>query len=195
MRTLILVIFGLFMLNSIAQAASDSLSQQRLTIKAGDAAQVVESTLDNVKEVFEKYQVALDSSTTIIKPLQIGGTQDHPTMKVTLKKCVTFICQEVELNAEISAEVTRGRCDRNYVLTADLGRSGQILTDLYDSFTVSGCLHKTATGGILDLDAQAQRSNKGGLGVVRDQVLALLKLQINPIVQALNATLREHGAR
>lgn len=179
---------------SLVQAASDNLAQERLTYRSTNVEGVLQVTVDNVKDVFERYQVALDSGTKIVSPLQVGGTQNRPVIKVTLKKCVTIVCKTVSLDAEISVEPTSGSCAKNFMLTADLERSGQILTDVYDRFNVAICMKKTdAQTAILDLVATAHRAPKYESGLVQKQIFQLLQLQIRPIVKALNETLRANG--
>lgn len=188
------LILGVFS-SSLVWAASDSLAQERLTIRSSDAAGVLQTTVENVKDVFERYEVALDSGTQIVSPLQVGGTQSHPVIKVTLKKCVAFICKTVNLDSEISVDPSSGSCAKNFVLTADLQRSGQILTDVYDRFNVAICMKnvdgQTAT---LDLTATAHRAPSYESGMIQKQIFQLLQMQIRPIVKALNETLHENGS-
>lgn len=190
----ILIVFAVLSSGSV-WAASDALAQQRLTIRSQDAAGVLQRTVDNVKDVFERYHVALDSGTQIVSPLQVGGTQSHPVIKVTLKKCVTLICQTVNLDAEISVDPVSGSCAKNFVLTADMERSGQLLTDVYDRFDVAICMNNVdSASATLDLTATAHRAPKYSSGVVQKQIFQLLQLQISPIVRALNETLQANGS-
>ncbi len=179
-----------WLMSSFAFAAgSDFINQTRLTITGANPAQTLEWTAEDLQAVFYKYKPALDSGTRIVRPLVIGGTRREPTLSITLEKCVLFVCQTVDLNADVSITPSQGSCSRNMVMKVDLNRSSQILTDVYESIDVTACLN----GKTLDLRAEARHASKYSTGPVQQETFKMLKMQIDPIVKALDATLRENA--
>lgn len=197
MLKLPLVLSALLFLVSVAQANThDALAKKSLTYQAADPSRVLTLTADNPKALFERYRPKLDSSSKITSPLQIGGTRDNPVIKVSIRKCVTFICQTVDLDAEVALSPISGSCDKNYFLQADLRRSSDTLSDVYDRLDVTICFKNTKSGeGQLQLVAQARRAPSYSGGVVQKQIMDFLQLQIDPIVSALAETLRTNGGR
>ncbi|MFN7727980.1 MAG: hypothetical protein ACK5P7_02365 [Bdellovibrio sp.] len=194
MKSILILALALFS-SQKAMAASDALAQQSIKIVAKDVDVVLEKTIGNVKSIFNRYKVALDSSTKILSPLQVGGTQTNPTIKVTMEKCVMFICQTVSLDAEITVRTVSGRCEKNYAMAVDLSRSSKTLTDIYDQLNVNICFNKNSTGGQADLIASAQQAANYSSGIVQREIFKLLQLQVKPIITALNETLRSNGAQ
>lgn len=178
-----------------ARAEHDFLAQKSLTIQSPNPARVLERTAENPKAIFLRYAPKLDSSSKVISPLQIGGTQENPTVKVSIRKCVAFICQNVDLDAEISLRETTGSCKKNYALYADLRRSSTTLSDIYDRLDVKICFHqRISTEAQLQLEAYAHRAPKYSGGVVQREIMDFLKLQVQPITQALAETLKSNGS-
>lgn len=194
MKSILILAVALFS-SQMAMAGSDALAQQSLKVVAQDVDTVLEKTIGNVKSIFNRYKVALDSSTKIVSPLQVGGTQTNPTIKVTMEKCVMFICQTVALDAEITVKSVSGKCEKNYAMVVDLRRSGQTLTDVYDQLNVNICFNKNATGGQADLTASAHQAPNYSTGMIQKEIFKLLQLQVKPIITALNETLRSNGAQ
>jgi hypothetical protein len=70
----------------IASAAqSDFLANETLTITSNNAAEVLQKTSGDLKGIFQRYKPAIDSSTKIIKPVQVTGPQNRPVVKMTLE--------------------------------------------------------------------------------------------------------------
>ena len=197
MKYQILTLIACSLFQTFAHAAdSDFLAQKSLIILNSNPEQVFERTADNPKAIFERYEPKLDSSSKIVNPLRIGGTQDNPTIKVSIRKCVSFICQTVDLDAEVTLKEARGSCDRNFLMQADLRRSSDTLSDTYDRLDVTICYRNTKSGEAkLDLTATARHASRYSTGIVQRQILDFLQLQIQPITRALAETLRANGSR
>ncbi len=174
--------------------ATDVLAKQSLTFKSAQPDQTVTDTVADVKAIFEKFQPQIDSGSRIVSPLVVGGTQSQPVIKVSIEKCVLFICKTVDMDAEMSISEKHGSCDRNFILHSELGRSSSILTDVYSSFDVQICYtNKAGQGPRVDLVALANQAPTYEGGIIQQQIFAMLQLQIKPIVAAVNATLKAHS--
>lgn len=176
-------------------AASDPLAKESFSYSANDPGLVLEKTAANLKAVFKRYQPALDSSTTIVSPLKVGGSDSRPTINVVLKKCVLFVCETVELDASISMRDVAGKCQRQFVLDADLRRSSKTMSDNYQALKVDICYRSSGQKGQIDIDAFAVRAPTYSEGVVTDEILKMLVLQVKPMSEALRKTLAAGGAR
>lgn len=194
MKSILVLTIALFS-SSFAFAASDALAKETIKITAQDVDTVLDKTIDNVKGIFNRYKVALDSGSKIVSPLQVGGTQSNPTLKVSIQKCVFFVCQTVDMNAEVSVRQVSGRCEKNYAMVVDLTRSSKTLTDVYDQLNVSICFNKTSSGGQAELTASARQASTYSTGMIQKEIYNLLKLQVSPIIKALQETLRANGAQ
>lgn len=181
---------ALFTAPTSAYAAQyDFLAKQTLRITGEFPDKTFEKTADDLKTVFLKYRPALDSDTKVISPLRITGSQRRPSLAMTVEKCVFFVCKQITLDADISVSETSGRCERNLVMSIDLKRSTQDLTNIYDQIDVGICLSKND----LVLNAQARQAPRYDTGMVQQEIFKLLKKQISPIIQALDATLKENA--
>lgn len=182
------------MVSATASAAPDSdfLAKQSIAIDSKDAQGVLNRTLADVRGVFERYKVALDDSTKIKSPLRVSGTRMRPLLQVSLEKCVLFVCETVDLEADIQVIEGRGdKCDRSFVVAANLSKSSRRLTDIYDVLNVDACFNQGQNGqGKLDLSASAHRARTYQQGMIQKQIFDLLQLQIRPMVKALNDALK-----
>lgn len=180
----------------VSQAASsDPLAKESFFFTASDPGLVLEKTAGNLKAVFKRYQPALDSSTTIVSPLKVGGSDSRPTINVVLKKCVLFVCETVELDASISMRDVAGKCQRQFVMDADLRRSSKAMSDNYQALKVDICYRSSGQKGQIDIDAFAIRAPSYSEGVVTDEILKMLGLQVKPMSEALRKTLAAGGAK
>lgn len=181
--------------SALAAPEHDFLAQKNIQIQSDDPGRVFERTADNPKAIFQRYKPKLDSGSKITSPLQIGGTQANPTIKVSVRKCVAIICQTVDLDAEVSIRETSGSCKKNYALSADLRRSSATLADTYDRLDVTICYQQSkANEAQLQLAAYAHRAPRYDGGVVQKEIMEFLQLQVQPITQALAETLRSYGS-
>lgn len=193
-RTAILTATLCIFATQLSLAGSDHLANATIQINSAQPEAVLDRTLSNIRSVFQRYQPVVDAQTTITSPLRVGGTQDHPTLKMSARKCVFVICQDVDLDAEVSVRVVSGNCKKNLLVNADLRRSSQALADVYDHLQVSICFNESRPGaGVLNLTGQAHRAPNYSAGRVQQEIFKLLQLQIPPITRALNETLRHNG--
>ena len=195
MKNLILIVATFIATNTLAQNSSDLLAQESIKYQAANPDAVLQATVDNIKSVFDRYQVKLDRGMTIISPLQVGGTQNNPTIKTTIKKCVAFICKTVTLDAVVSISKSKGNCRANFVMTVDLDRSSQDLTDVYSRFDVKVCMNSNTQNAKIDLIASAKHAESYSEGIIQNEIFKILQLQISPIVSALSQTLKANGAK
>jgi hypothetical protein len=85
----------------------------------------------------------------------------------------------------------RGKCDRDFVIVADLKRSTKTLRDIYDSLLVNACYKATPDGkGTLHLKGYANHSPNYDSGMIQGMLFSMLQKQVAPIVKAMEATLK-----
>ena len=174
---------------------ADRLAKTEFTFTANNPDRVLEATVEKLKDVFQRYRPVVDSSTTIISPLQVTGSQSNPRLRMTAKKCVLFQCQTVELDASVTIREVSGSCRQNYVLDADLTRSGEILAKNYEALKVNICYGSARTTGRVQGEAFAMRAPTYGGGVIANEILKMLNLQVQPMSQAIKESLIANGAK
>lgn len=173
-----------------AFAANDRLATGTIVIDSRDPEGVLNRTLDDLKAVFKRFHPSADGGEWVHE-LVVGGTKMNPTLQMSLKKCVAFICETVDLDAEVSLREERGNCDRNFVLEADLQRSSQMLTDYYRRLDTTICFRRTSNGkGEISAVATAIRTSGFKKDIVQKQILSTLKAQANPIIEAVDESLK-----
>jgi hypothetical protein len=192
MKLKLTLICALFSYLSLAHAFDDFLSKEELEIKSIKYEQVVELTAINLKPVFDHYKIALGSGFSIVRPLQVLGTNSNPILQGTLKKCIAFICQDVDLDASVTITKIHGPCDVNYFLKADLSRSSHWLTGEYEYFATTVCANHSADGAKGTLNSYAHRASTYGGGPIASTIFNFLLLQIEPIMNSLHARLNEN---
>lgn len=177
-------------LGSVAYAANDRLATGTIAIDSRDSEGVLNRTLDDLRAVFIRFHPSADGGEWVHE-LVVGGSKMNPTLKMSLRKCVAFICETVDLDAEVSLREERGNCDRNFVLEADLQRSSQMLTDYYRRLDTEICFMRTSNGnGELRAVATAIRTSGFKKDIVQKQILSTLKAQANPIIRAVEESLK-----
>lgn len=170
----------------------DLLAKQALKINSVDSEAVLAAVTASSKDIFDRYQLRIDSGTKVLSKLQVGGTQTNPVLKATIRKCVSFICQTVKLDAEVSVQpVQSPTCSSSYVMLIDLERSSVELSDIYDQIKVDICSKKTTTGSDLTLIANARHAANYSDGFIKNEIMKFLQLQIPSIITAINQTLTE----
>lgn len=172
----------------------DRLIKTQFDIKAAEPEAVLNKTVDNLKGVFQRYVPALDSNTTIVSPLKVGGSATRPTFHIALRKCVLVVCETVELDAAISLRDVNGSCARNFVLDADLRRSSPRMSENYQALKVDICFQSKDTNARITTEAWAIRAPSYSDGIVTDEILKMLKMQIQPMSDALKKSLIANGA-
>ncbi len=188
----ILSLATLLLFSSLSFAKDDFLDERNLVIKSERFGDVISLTAENLKDVFVSYKIALGSGLSIVKPLVVSGTQAAPNIKVTLRKCVTIVCQTVELDADLTITKVDGACDENFFLKADLQRSSDTLTDVYDYFYTTICANRSAEGAKATLSSYAFRARTYNGGIVASTIRDILQLQIAPIMKSLQTELDEN---
>lgn len=174
---------------------SDLLAKRSFEFRAASPDTVLEKTVSDLRAVFRLYKPVFDSSTKVIRPLSVGGSATHPTINLVAKKCVLFICKEVELDASLSLSEVSGSCRRNYVLTADLTRSSDMLSDNYESLSVNICYQASGQKASSEVVAYANRAPRYSDGAVTREIIKMLTMQIEPMTDALRKGLQNNGAQ
>jgi hypothetical protein len=170
-------------------AKEDLLDKSELVIKSERFGDVISLTAENLKDVFMGYKIALSQGLSIVKPLVVSGTQAGPNIRVSLKKCVTIVCNTVDLDADLSITKVEGRCDENFFLKADLQKSSYTLTEVYDYFYTTICANRSAQGAKVSLTSYAFRARTYSGGIVASTIRDILQIQITPILKSLQTEL------
>ena len=197
MKTLISLFLMLVSSIGFAQTPSaDVLVQKNLTLKATDLATVMKKTESNIKSFVDNFDIKLDSGSKLVSPKQVGGTALEPVLKVSVKKCVLFACQTIDLDAVFTLEKVSGACDYNYKLIANLQRSSTTLTDLYTDFVNEICIKKTAVTGTSNVKITVNliRAPSYTTGVAQKETFKFIKLQADPLVNSFIRVTKLNGA-
>jgi hypothetical protein len=173
----------------------EPIATKSFKYSADDPNQVLESTITKLRSVFKRYRPAFDSGTTVVKPLVVSGTEANPRLQITAKKCVLFVCETVELDALIFLDEVSGRCTRNFILTADLSRSSEILVKNYRALKVNICFEQNGGSAQLRIDAFAEQGAQHSPGTITNEIFKMLSLQIPPMTSALIQSLEANGAQ
>jgi hypothetical protein len=172
-----------------AQNLADHLGAGQLELRSPTAQVQIDDAMKDLKALISNFRLALDRSTTITKAPTLGGTIDQPIYKVSVKKCVFFVCQNADLDLEFSLIQAQGTCEMNLLLSGDLARSSESVTDSYRHFQVGVCINKTAEGAAIKLTGYAVRADGFSENAIQSQILSMLKLQFPAVMNALKVTL------
>lgn len=191
------------LLSTQALADSDALASETVSFASADGAHVLDMTAANLHRVFEIFQPAVDSSSTITSPKVVSGSSSQPRVQVSIRACVFVICKTVDLDTDISIGNVAGSSMKNLLLKADLRRSTDLLSNNFDSLDVQIWLNPAANASrgsgssrfTLKVVATAHHASGYSAGPVSSTALKMLKLQATPMIQALNQALIENGAR
>lgn len=173
----------------------DPIASRGFQYQAQDPSGVLDKTVAKLKNVFQRYRPAIGSGTTVTKPLVVGGTDAQPRLQMSVRKCVLFICETVDLDATVTIREVKGNCARNFVMTADLARSSAILVNNYRGLKVNICAQIADASANLKIDAFAERGARYENGTVSREIFDLLSNQIPPMTNALSESLKANGAR
>jgi hypothetical protein len=192
MKAYVLSLFALSLLPLAASAESTFLAEKTIPVNTTRSSAVLDRTLADLRMLFQKFQFVLDSSTKYVVPKKVSGTPSKPVVTATVQKCVAlFICETIELDAEIQVQEVRGKCDRDFVITVNLARSSQKLRDIYDRLDVNACYKASGDGkGTLKLAGFAHHSPRYESGMVQRMLFDMLQMQVAPIVKAMQETLK-----
>lgn len=182
----------LLFLPSLSFATDDLLDKRELTVKSQRFGDVIALTAENLKDVLDGYKVALGPGFSMVKPLVVSGTQAAPNIQATIKKCFAFVCKNVELDADLTVTQVEGECEENYYLKADLSKSGELLTDVYDNFFSVICAKRSGEGATVTLTSYATRARTYNGGIIASTIQEFLELQIPSIMQSLQTELNKN---
>lgn len=182
---ILLYSFVYSLLGSHVYAAGDSIGQGVVRFSSTEPKKFVEQRLQNPKEILTHFNVVLDRGTKIISPLTLGGTATHPVLKVSMEKCVLFICQKANLDTEFSVKLISGKCELNAELSGDMSRSSAIITELYSHMRIFVCYNTIqGKGGELHVSGQLVRASTYASGMIQGQLFQMLQRQFPAILEA-----------
>jgi|GEM_PF-7071960 len=174
-----------------AHAESTFLAQKTIPVNSTKSNEVIDRTLADMKMVFQKFDLALDSQTKIVKEKEVTGSASRPIMTVSVRKCIAFICETMDLEAAVDAREVSGKCNRDFVITANLARSSDKIREIYDRLEVNVCYKASADGkGSLLLVGYAHHAPTYNDGFIQNEIFKLLQLQVTPLVKAVQETLK-----
>lgn len=178
---------------SLTAHAQDVLLQKNLTLKTDQIDTVLSKTEENIKIFIDNFDVQLDSGAKMTSPKVVSGTLLQPVLQVSIKKCVFFFCQNIDLDAEFTLHKTTGSCDVNYELVGDLQRSTPLLADLYSHINTIICIKKVSGGATAALTVMLDRSPAYQSGIVQKQTLGFIQLQANSLVTSFSRVMLQNG--
>jgi hypothetical protein len=189
MRIIGLVFAAVLSISAWAQN-QDPLGSRTIDVSGPNAEDRLNALAANLKSVFELYQPQLDSDSQIVAPYTVSGSATQPEIAVSVQKCVSVVCETVDLDAHIALTNVKGDCDRNLSLHIDMSQSSSNLTDVYDALQVNICFHRASNGsGTLDVVGYAVESPTYSGGEVADQIFDFLQMQIDPMADAFQQSL------
>jgi len=188
-----ILFFMLFSLGSFANS-EEIILQKKIDIQISNLNLFLTSVESDLRPFAENFHIQLDSGSKVVVPQEISGTQMQPVLKMSVKKCVFIFCQTIDLDVEFLLQKTSGSCDRNYLLSANLSRSSQLLTQLYSSIDTQICVHATDTGGQMQLRSTLIRAPDFQNNLIQKNAYALIKLQGQAIFESLVQVLKLNGA-
>lgn len=174
---------------------ADPLSNQRFSFQAEDPDRVLADTVGDLRAMFRHFRPKFDSGTKVIKPVEVSGSRDEPSLTVSVRKCVLFWCRDVKLDATMQLREVSGKCRRQYVLVADLTRSSALIADYYSALRVDVCYEATGESGSLATKAVAERAPSYGGGLIANIVFQMLELQVAPLTSAITRSLEQSGGK
>ena len=177
---------------SSALAGSEPLNRTILNLQSSNSAALVETLAQNPKEIFLRFQPALDSSTKVLQPLLVSGSPSTPIIQLSLKKCVFFYCEAIDLDASISIAIQPPVCNKNYLMIVDLSRSSPRVREVYDGLDIQVCYQERPGGkGILQMDSFANQAKSFSPGIIQREIKKILLMQVKPIVSAISKSLED----
>lgn len=179
-------------LSAVAQDA-DILLEKSLTLKTPSIDNVIVETEANLKVFADNFNVRLDGKSKIVSQKQVIGPVLQPVYKISVKKCVFFFCQTIDLDAEFSLKHTAGDCSYNYQLSVDLQRSSPLLSDLYSHINTDICIQKSDVGATATLRVNLIHAPNYTSGIVQKQAWELISLQGESILDSFVTTMKLNG--
>jgi hypothetical protein len=185
-----IIIALLFSFSTSAFATSDFLASASLSIPQKNSKEIFERIISNPRAVMEKVVPELDSSTKVIVPYKVSGSQARPIATMTIKKCILGICKTIALDTAFDVDLVQGNCQLNYVISGDFGRSSSTLTEIYDKMVLGVCFDADSSGaGKLTVDAHLIRASSYSSGLIQKEIFKYLKMQVQPVVSAFQKSI------
>ena len=177
--------------SAYAQSApQDFLEKVAIQFEAEDPLRTLSQLIDNPQAIFFLFQPRLDSGSKLVSGPQVGGTRNQPTLKLSIRKCVFIFCQTVELDAEAQIEeLSEGTCDRNLLVRANLSRSSELISNNFRELQIQACVQLSEKVATVDLEFSVLRADSYPSGLGIQEVLKMLKLQVQPLSQAFQSAL------
>ncbi len=177
-----------------AAAQWDQVSTGKIEMKVANLETVLLATVEDLKGTFELYEPKLGKGEKIVIPLRVTGSKDRPNLYMRLQKCVSFYCQEADLDADVIAAKVTGSCRHNWIIDLNIAKSSQMIVDHYDRLKIEACFNqKSDTEGALSLKGFVRRGANYSQGQIQGLVLDVLKAQFPPMSDALLKNLRKHA--
>lgn len=172
----------------------DQVSTGNVEMKMPNLEAVLLATVDDLKGIFELYEPKLGKGEKVVIPLRVTGSKERPNLYMRIEKCVSFYCQEADLDADVVATKVNGNCKHNWVIDMNLAKSSQMIVDHYDRLKIEACFNQTSeTDGALALKGFVRRGANYSQGQIQGIVLDVLKAQFPPMSEALRKSLRKHA--
>jgi hypothetical protein len=178
-------------------AQADKLGSLEISINSVKSEILLERMVNEVRTVFHNYKPGVDATTRIVSMPKVTGSSTHPFVNASMEKCVRVLvvdqCQTVDLNADVTVTSEKGQCAKNLLLKADISKSSSLLSDQYSELRFHICFNRSGNGkGSLRIVGDAVIAPpRGGIVLpVKDIVLDVLKLQLDPIGEAIKKTLK-----
>lgn len=172
----------------------DQVSTGNLEMKMPNLEAVLLETVADVKGTFQLYEPKLNQGEKIVIPLRVTGSKERPSLYMRIQKCISFYCQEADLDADVVTTKTQGSCRHNWVIDIDIARSSSMVVEQYDRLKIEACYTQVnETEGKLALKGMVRRGAQYSSGQVQGLVLDVLKAQFPPMSEALRKNLRKHA--
>lgn len=173
----------------------DQVSTGNVEMKMPNLEAVLLETVEDLKGTFELYEPKLGKGEKIVIPLRVTGSKERPSLFMRIQKCVSFYCQEADLDADVVSTKVNGSCRHNWIIDLNIAKSSQMVVDHYDRLKIEACYNQTnETEGTLALKGYVRRGANYSQGQIQGIVLDVLKAQFPPMSEALKKNLRKHAS-
>lgn len=185
---------GLFLglaLWSTSGFGQDLILKRSFQLKSENLQQALHIVSDDLRPLVEAFEVRLDSGSEIVKRKRIIGGAERPILKTSIKKCVLFACETVDLDAEFSLQASKGRCDLNYKLKADLRKSSEFLTGTYSEILGHICMNRNSEGAKLQLTVELVRGEDYFSNPIQKVMYNFISLQADSMIASFLKVMKD----
>ena len=185
---------GLFLglaLWSTSGFGQDLILKRSFQLKSENLQQALHIVSDDLRPLVEAFEVRLDSGSEIVKRKRIIGGAERPILKTSIKKCVLFACETVDLDAEFSLQPSKGRCDLNYKLKADLRKSSEFLTGTYSEILGHICMNRNSEGAKLQLTVELVRGEDYFSNPIQKVMYNFISLQADSMIASFLKVMKD----